>query len=33
MFILRKRHIGEIQVGIWDADKREKLEKCGVRLL
>jgi aspartate--ammonia ligase len=33
MFLLRKQHIGEVQVGIWDESiKKEQLEK-GVRLL
>ncbi|MBE0674078.1 MAG: aspartate--ammonia ligase, partial [Bacteroidales bacterium] len=33
MFMLRKRHIGEVQVGIWPEDERERLEREGIRLL
>lgn len=33
MFMLKKRHIGEVQVGIWSQDVREELELAGVSLL
>ncbi|MDO4512427.1 MAG: aspartate--ammonia ligase [Lachnospiraceae bacterium] len=33
MFLLRKAHIGEVQVSLWPDDIREKAEKCGIQLL
>ena len=33
MFMLKKRHIGEVQVGIWPSDERQRLEKQGIYLL
>jgi aspartate--ammonia ligase len=33
MFMLKKRHIGEVQVGIWSDEQREKLAAEGVELL
>ena len=33
MFLLRKQHIGEVQVGIWPEPIRKKLEEEGVFLL
>lgn len=33
MFMLRKRHIGEVQVGIWDEEVRSQLKNEGVYLL
>ncbi len=33
MFMLKKRHIGEVQVGIWDDNEREKLQESGITLL
>ena len=33
MFMLKKRHIGEVQVGLWSDDVREELELSGVSLL
>ncbi|OFY26689.1 MAG: aspartate--ammonia ligase [Bacteroidetes bacterium GWF2_41_61] len=33
MFMLKKRHIGEVQVGIWSDEMREELELAGVSLL
>jgi asparagine synthetase A len=31
--MLKKRHIGEVQVGIWPEEVRERLEMAGVSLL
>lgn len=33
MFLLRKRHIGEVQVGIWSDEIREQLKEEGIELL
>ncbi|MDR0836303.1 MAG: aspartate--ammonia ligase, partial [Tannerella sp.] len=33
MYLLRKAHIGEIQVSIWPDNMREKAEKHGIYLL
>ena len=33
MFMLRKNHIGEVQVSIWSDDIRKKLESEGINLL
>lgn len=33
MFMLRKKHVGEVQVGIWPEGEKEKLEKDGIYLL
>lgn len=33
MFMLKKRHIGEVQVGIWSDHQRLELSKAGVELL
>ena len=33
MFMLKKRHIGEVQVGIWSEEQRKKLAAEGVELL
>ena len=33
MFLLKKRHIGEVQVGIWPEEVREKCEQEGIFLL
>ncbi len=33
MFMLRKSHIGEVQVGIWPEGEKERLEGKGIRLL
>jgi aspartate--ammonia ligase len=33
MYILRKAHIGEIQVGLWPDDMRKDCEKAGIPLL
>jgi len=33
MFLLRKSHIGEVQVSIWPEAEREKLVQQGIRLL
>lgn len=33
MFMLKKRHIGEVQVGIWSDEQRESLALEGVELL
>lgn len=33
MYFLRKKHIGEVQVGIWHDDKRQQLESEGIHLL
>jgi len=33
MFMLRKKHIGEVQVGIWDDSIKEELKKDGIFLL
>ncbi len=33
MFMLRKTHIGEVQVGIWPEGEKERLKKKGIRLL
>ncbi|MDD2491531.1 MAG: aspartate--ammonia ligase [Bacteroidales bacterium] len=33
MFLLKKRHIGEVQVGIWSDEQRESLAQEGVELL
>ena len=33
MFLLRKKHIGEVQVSIWDDNVRAQLEHEGVKLL
>ena len=33
MFMLKKLHIGEVQVSIWPAKKKKKMEKTGVTLL
>lgn len=33
MYFLRKKHIGEVQVGIWHDDKRQQLETKGIQLL
>lgn len=33
MFLLRKAHIGEVQVSIWPDEKRRELELAGVNLL
>ncbi len=33
MFFLQKHHIGEVQVSVWDKDKRDKLQKKGIRLM
>jgi len=33
MFFLRKAHIGEVQVSIWDKDEIEKLKKHNINLL
>lgn len=33
MFMLKKRHIGEVQVGIWPQKERVKMREAGVMLL
>jgi len=33
MFILQKRHIGEVQVGVWPADVKQKCAEKGICLL
>lgn len=33
MFLLKRQHIGEVQVGIWPDVERQKLRKIGVTLL
>lgn len=33
MFMLKKTHVGEVQVGIWSEDSRKELESTGVALL
>ncbi|MFA5712914.1 MAG: aspartate--ammonia ligase [Bacteroidales bacterium] len=33
MTLLKKRHIGEVQVGIWSAEQRSKLAQEGITLL
>ncbi|MDZ4058973.1 MAG: aspartate--ammonia ligase, partial [Bacteroidales bacterium] len=33
MFMLKKTHIGEVQVGIWSDDERCRQEMAGVSLL
>lgn len=33
MFLLKKKHIGEVQVGIWSEKERSKMNKVGVELL
>lgn len=33
MFLLKKRHIGEVQVGIWSQEERSKMANVGVVLL
>ena len=33
MFLLKKSHIGEVQVGIWSEDEKKKMELEGVKLL
>ncbi|NJN42795.1 MAG: aspartate--ammonia ligase [Flammeovirgaceae bacterium] len=33
MFMLRKKHIGEVQVSIWPEEEKQKLDKVGVMLL
>ncbi|MDD4755846.1 MAG: aspartate--ammonia ligase [Prolixibacteraceae bacterium] len=33
MFMLKKRHIGEVQVGIWSDELRKKMGKSGIELL
>ena len=33
MFMLKKRHIGEVQVGIWSQEERVKMRETGVVLL
>jgi len=33
MFLLKKRHIGEVQVGIWSEQERNKMTEVGVELL
>jgi len=33
MFMLKKRHIGEVQVGIWSERERNKMREAGVVLL
>jgi aspartate--ammonia ligase len=33
MFLLKKSHIGEVQVSIWPADERAKMKEQGVTLL
>jgi aspartate--ammonia ligase len=33
MFLLRKKHIGEVQVSIWNETVREKLQSEGIKLL
>lgn len=33
MYFLRKKHIGEVQVGIWHDDKRQQLQTEGIQLL
>ena len=33
MFMLRKRHVGEVQVGIWPESVRESCEEQGINLL
>lgn len=33
MYFLRKKHIGEVQVGIWHDDKRQQLQTKGIQLL
>jgi len=33
MLLLQKAHIGEVQVGLWDADSRLKCERAGINLL
>lgn len=33
MFMLKKTHVGEVQVGIWPEDKKQKLKSEGVNLL
>ncbi len=33
MYFLRKKHIGEVQVGVWCSNEREKLKQQGIELL
>ncbi len=33
MFLLKRRHIGEVQVGIWSTEERNKMIAVGVELL
>jgi aspartate--ammonia ligase len=33
MFMLKKKHIGEVQVSIWSSEEREKMNLKGVNLL
>jgi aspartate--ammonia ligase len=33
MFVLKKSHIGEVQVGLWSEEKRREMEESGVELL
>lgn len=33
MFMLKKRHIGEVQVGVWSQEERNKMTEAGVELL
>jgi aspartate--ammonia ligase len=33
MFMLKKKHIGEVQVSIWSEEERKKLALDGISLL
>jgi aspartate--ammonia ligase len=33
MFLLRKAHIGEVQVGVWPESERRRCRDCGIHLL
>jgi len=33
MFMLKKQHIGEVQVSIWEEDKKETLRQEGIDIL
>ncbi|NLD22275.1 MAG: aspartate--ammonia ligase, partial [Bacteroidales bacterium] len=33
MFVLRKRHIGEIQASIWPEDMRQECKEHGMELI
>jgi aspartate--ammonia ligase len=33
MFMLKKQHIGEVQVSIWEEDKKQTLREQGIDIL